>query len=316
MTARAGIVTGTALVLLMASGHAFASPSATGATVAAGQAAPVLLAQAEPIPGQPPAGATPPAQAPRPPATTPPPAAATPPAPPTQPTPPPAAGGAEPIPGQPPAGSTPPAPPPAQAPQPPAVTPPAPPAQPAPPPASGGAEPIPGQPPAGATPPAPPPAQAPQPPAQAPQPPAATPPTQPAPPPTGGGGGAAEPVRDTSTATEFGSVAFRFGSARIGRDAAGDVEAIADAMRQALEKDPAATFLIEGHTDAAGPAWVNRELSERRAKAVASALSKRFGIPADRLTTEGRGESDLKVDTRRPDRENRRATVRMSPLAR
>lgn len=262
MTARAGIVTGTALVLLMASGHAFASPSATGATVAAGQAAPVLLAQAEPIPGQPPAGATPPAQAPRPPATTPPPAAATPPAPPTQPTPPPAAGGAEPIPGQPPAGATPPAPPPAQAPQPPA----------------------------------------------------ATPPTQPAPP-AGGGGGAAEPVRDTSTAIELGSVAFRFGSARIGRDAASDVEAIAGAVRQALEKNPAATFLIEGHTDATGPAWVNRDLSERRAKAVASALSKRFGIPADRLTTEGRGESDLKVDTRRPDRENRRATVRMSPLA-
>ncbi len=214
MTARAGILAGTALALLMASGHAFAATQpGTPASPPTEAASPLLLAQAdtpvrpedeeedgtsesdaptaaEPIPGQPPAEATPPAPTP-PPAQAPEQPAPTPPAAPEPPAAPPAGGGAEPIPGQPPADAAPQ--PPTEAPRPPQSEQPAPtpPAQPAPtpPPADGGAEPIPGQPPAGTTP--PPPTEAPRPP-QGEQP-APTPPTQPAPP---AGGGAAEPVRD------------------------------------------------------------------------------------------------------------------------
>ncbi len=112
----------------------------------------------------------------------------------------------------------------------------------------------------------------------------------------------------------MGAIGFAFGSDRIADPAAGEIEAIASAIRQALERDPAARFLVEGHADAVGPRGVNQDLSERRARALASALSARFGIPADRLIVEGRGETDLKIETRRPEPENRRVTVQQAPL--
>ena len=49
--------------------------------------------------------------------------------------------------------------------------------------------------------------------------------------------------------------------------------------------------VIEGHTDSVGRASYNQGLSERRANSVASALSARFGIAADRISAVGYGES-------------------------
>jgi outer membrane protein OmpA-like peptidoglycan-associated protein len=82
-----------------------------------------------------------------------------------------------------------------------------------------------------------------------------------------------------------------------------------------LEKNPAETFLIEGHTDAVGSDQANLALSDRRAEAVAEALTGAFGIPPENLATQGYGEQYLKINTQKPERENRRVTIRrITPL--
>ncbi len=60
-------------------------------------------------------------------------------------------------------------------------------------------------------------------------------------------------------------------------------------------------FLIEGHTDAVGTEEDNLSLSDRRAEAVAVALTEQFQIPPENLTTQGYGEQQLKVPVQGPD---------------
>jgi OmpA-OmpF porin, OOP family len=71
-----------------------------------------------------------------------------------------------------------------------------------------------------------------------------------------------------------------------------DNVAVLDVLAQALN-DPAligGTFLIEGHTDATGPAEANRKLSKARAQAVKAYLELR-GVAAARLTAVGYGSA-------------------------
>ena len=90
---------------------------------------------------------------------------------------------------------------------------------------------------------------------------------------------------------------------------------VADAMQKLLAKNPAETFLIEGHTDAVGSDLANLALSDRRAEAVANALTNVFDIPPENLTTQGYGERYLKINTQKPERENRRVAIRrITPL--
>jgi outer membrane protein OmpA-like peptidoglycan-associated protein len=56
-------------------------------------------------------------------------------------------------------------------------------------------------------------------------------------------------------------------------------------------------FRIEGHTDTVGTADANKALSERRAEAVVSYLSSKFGVDKSRLQAEGLGEESLLVPT-------------------
>lgn len=66
-------------------------------------------------------------------------------------------------------------------------------------------------------------------------------------------------------------------------------------LATSLKNNPETTILVVGHTDASGSDEYNRRLSERRAEAVkAYALSQ--GISSNRLTTEGRGESEPIAD--------------------
>lgn len=52
-------------------------------------------------------------------------------------------------------------------------------------------------------------------------------------------------------------------------------------------------FGLAGYTDASGEASYNLSLSERRARAVRDYFVKEYGIDATRLTSVGRGETDL-----------------------
>src|SRR4051812_8475111 len=67
-----------------------------------------------------------------------------------------------------------------------------------------------------------------------------------------------------------------------------------DNLRQlasSLEQYPNSDILIVGHTDSVGTDAYNMDLSQRRALA-ASAYLQSLGVPASRLQTQGRGESE------------------------
>ncbi|MER8436238.1 OmpA family protein [Mesorhizobium sp. M1393] len=117
-------------------------------------------------------------------------------------------------------------------------------------------------------------------------------------------------VRDIARRIDLDTLNFEFGSASIPETEVQKLEGVASAMEKLLEKNPAETFLIEGHTDAVGRPEANLALSDRRAEAVAEALTNAFSIPPENLTTQGYGEEYLKVNTSEPERENRRVAIR------
>jgi outer membrane protein OmpA-like peptidoglycan-associated protein len=102
-------------------------------------------------------------------------------------------------------------------------------------------------------------------------------------------------------------ITFDYDSARIGRKAKPAVEALGRALTNPELKG--STFLVAGHTDAAGSDAYNQDLSERRADAVKTYLVDRFGIPAADLVTVGYGESRLKRPDAPDDAANRRVQV-------
>lgn len=58
-----------------------------------------------------------------------------------------------------------------------------------------------------------------------------------------------------------------------------------------LQDHPTSNVVIEGHTDSKGSAELNRELSQRRATAIADVLVDSFRIKADRVKGIGYGET-------------------------
>ncbi|MDI6027074.1 OmpA family protein [Corticibacterium sp. UT-5YL-CI-8] len=117
-------------------------------------------------------------------------------------------------------------------------------------------------------------------------------------------------VRDIARRIDLDTLTFEFGSDTIPEAEITKLEGVAQAMERLLEKNPAETFLIEGHTDAVGSDVANLALSDRRAEAVANALTNVFAIPPENLSTQGYGEQYLKVNTTAPERENRRVAIR------
>ncbi len=117
-------------------------------------------------------------------------------------------------------------------------------------------------------------------------------------------------VRDTVRRIDLDTITFETGSAQIAESEVERLDGVANAMLRVLEKNPAETFLIEGHTDAVGSDNSNLALSDERAEAVAAALSTVFEIPPENLTTQGYGEQYLKIDTAGAERQNRRVAIR------
>ncbi|MFD2260332.1 OmpA family protein [Chelativorans composti] len=122
-------------------------------------------------------------------------------------------------------------------------------------------------------------------------------------------------LRDKVRRIDLDTIQFEFGSAAISDTEIGRLENLANAIIEMLERNPAETFLLEGHTDAVGSETANLALSDRRAESVAVALTNVFGIPPENLVTQGYGEQYLKINTQEPERENRRVAVRrITPL--
>jgi outer membrane protein OmpA-like peptidoglycan-associated protein len=74
---------------------------------------------------------------------------------------------------------------------------------------------------------------------------------------------------------------------------------VLDALGTALSSDALANyrFRVEGHTDTVGSRDFNRALSERRAEAVVTYISTKFGVAAARLQPVGMGSDKPLVQT-------------------
>ena len=122
-------------------------------------------------------------------------------------------------------------------------------------------------------------------------------------------------VRDMVRRLEIGNLTFDTGAATISQDQVSNLSKVAGAMLRLLERNPAETFLIEGHTDAVGSDIYNLQLSDARAATVAQILTDFYHVPPENLATQGYGKRYLKVQTDLAEPLNRRVTIRrITPL--
>ncbi|GAB3384094.1 OmpA family protein [Massilia agri] len=84
----------------------------------------------------------------------------------------------------------------------------------------------------------------------------------------------------------IGDVLFATDKASLTPNGMSTLRKLADVMAQ----NPNRTVLVEGFTDSTGSSSYNQELSQRRAEAVASALSS-LGVPRDRIAMKAYGEA-------------------------
>ena len=102
-------------------------------------------------------------------------------------------------------------------------------------------------------------------------------------------------------------ITFDYNSADISAKSLPAVQALGKALTNPDLKG--STFIVAGHTDAAGGESYNQELSERRADSIKRYLTEKFGIAGTDLVTVGYGKSKLK-DPNAPTAEtNRRVQV-------
>ena len=122
-------------------------------------------------------------------------------------------------------------------------------------------------------------------------------------------------VRQRMPSIDVNTINFALGSWEIPADQAAKLQAIADGLNRAIQENPRAVFLIEGHTDAVGNDVDNLSLSDRRAESAATLLTQQFNVPAENLTSQGYGEQYLKEPIDGPSAINRRVTIRnITPL--
>lgn len=122
------------------------------------------------------------------------------------------------------------------------------------------------------------------------------------------------PLRDRMPRVDL-DVHFETGSWQLTPEQVDKLAAIADGIKRTIGRNPKEVFMIEGHTDAVGANEDNLSLSDRRAEAVAVALTEQFEVPPENLVTQGYGEEYPKEPTAGPSEINRRVAVRrITPL--
>ena len=103
------------------------------------------------------------------------------------------------------------------------------------------------------------------------------------------------------------TVEFKFDSAELTTSAAKQLDQLAIAMKsETLRTDH---FDVIGHTDATGSDAYNMDLSIRRATSVQAYLVKRHGIKPERLTSQGKGEHELRDQAHPDSGVNRRVEI-------
>ena len=100
---------------------------------------------------------------------------------------------------------------------------------------------------------------------------------------------------------------FDYNSADISAKSLPSVQALGRALTNADLKG--STFVVAGHTDAAGGEAYNQDLSERRADAIKRYLVDKYGINGTDLVTVGYGKSKLKDPSQPMAEVNRRVQV-------
>ena len=102
-------------------------------------------------------------------------------------------------------------------------------------------------------------------------------------------------------------ITFDYNSADISAKSIPSVQALGRALSNAELKG--STFVVAGHTDAAGGEEYNQSLSERRADAIKKYLIDKYGIAGSDLVTVGYGKSKLKDPSQPLAEANRRMQV-------
>ena len=102
-------------------------------------------------------------------------------------------------------------------------------------------------------------------------------------------------------------ITFDYNSADISSKSLSAVQALGRALTSPDLKG--STFMVAGHTDAAGGEGYNQDLSERRADAIKRYLTDKFGIAGSDLVTVGYGKSKLKDPSQPMSETNRRVQV-------
>jgi outer membrane protein OmpA-like peptidoglycan-associated protein len=124
-------------------------------------------------------------------------------------------------------------------------------------------------------------------------------------------------VRELAPEINLAGITFATNSSAIQPSQAEQLREMGLLMRDFIREDPTELFLVEGHTDATGPAGYNLLLSDRRAESVALALTEYFDVPPENMVVQGYGQSQLKIPTQQAERLNRRVGVRrITPLVR
>jgi outer membrane protein OmpA-like peptidoglycan-associated protein len=103
------------------------------------------------------------------------------------------------------------------------------------------------------------------------------------------------------------TINFEYNSAEISGKSLADVKKLGSALTNPDLKG--STFLLAGHTDAAGGDSYNQELSEHRADAIKRYLIDNYHIAASDLVTVGYGKSKLKDPNQPMSEVNRRVQV-------
>jgi outer membrane protein OmpA-like peptidoglycan-associated protein len=102
-------------------------------------------------------------------------------------------------------------------------------------------------------------------------------------------------------------ITFDYNSANISQKSMPSVQALGRALTSPDLKG--STFVVAGHTDAAGADAYNQDLSERRADSIKRHLVEKFGIAGADLVTVGYGKSKLKDPAQPLAEVNRRVQV-------